>query len=138
MSTPMPEIKAGYLLRVRYTPAEGEEKVIHMTGVPVKGFDVPPMVKLLAGFTAGGALKGAKDGDLGLCGDGEYWPLASQLASTNKKIEAVYGYTFGRNLLSNTTEGRELLWESSASEEPEKMTLAEIEAKLGHPVEIVQ
>lgn len=53
----------------------------------------------------------------------------------DSEIIAIYERTNNSDLLDNSTEGRELLWERK---EPKKMTVAEICKALGYDVEIVK
>lgn len=104
------DIKAGHLLVVKN---KDNGKEFNMTVVPAKG------VRLGIWGVLFGARADTKDGDLACCGDGEYWPLACFDDNLREKtsdcvVVRVYGYTTPAQLLSNTTEGRELLWEREA------------------------
>lgn len=135
------DIKAGYLLRFR-----GESgREVNMTAVPIREYEPSPLVAALLGFKAN------RDGELGLCGDGEYWPL-NMLSEDltydglyKYRVIEVYGYTAPQFLLDNSTERRELLWRREERKPklevtavPVKMTLKEIGEALGYPVEVAE
>ena len=88
---PLADIKAGYLIKVRY---EGEE--FFMTVLP-------------SCYTE-------RSSNLGCCGGDEHehwWPLTcfgDELEYRGHQIVAVYGPTYNCNLLKNSPEDRELLW----------------------------
>lgn len=88
---PLEDIKAGYLLVVK---DEKTGEVFNVTVVPSR-------------FVC-------KE-QLGCVCPGKYWgPLDSfgeSIAKGNRSVQAVYGLTTNMHLLSNTTEGRNLLWE---------------------------
>lgn len=88
---PLADIKAGYLIKVRY---EGEE--FFMTVLP-------------SCYTEGGS-------NLGCCCGAEHkhwWPLAcfgDELEYLGRQIVAVYGLAYNMDLLKNSPEDRKLLW----------------------------
>lgn len=117
-------IKAGYLVVAEGSDAWGRkrgEDTFNMTAIP------------------------DKDGEIGLvCKDEEtYHPLErynDDLRYGHTTILKVYGGAPNKFALRNTTEGRELLWERPAPEPvipTKEMTVAEIEAQLGHKVKVV-
>lgn len=134
------DIKAGYLLRVTDTE---KDTSWHMTIMP--GVKYTP--SFLAAMTGS---KGTEEGGLYASGGGHYWPLTEfhsdlRVNCLPYRIDAVYGYTYAKFMLDNSPEKRELLWErepdeqeAASTEEPKKMTLAEIEKALGHKVEITE
>lgn len=105
------DIKAGHLLVVKNKDTDEE---FNMTVVPAKGWRPSPFAAFLLPDVIC-----TEDGDLACCGGGEYWPLACFDDNLREKtsdcvVVRVYGYTMPAQLLSNTTEGRELLWEREA------------------------
>ena len=135
------DIKAGYLLRVKNTD-DGHE--FNMTVVPAAEYAPDEIAVLFLG------VKPRKAGDLAVCNPGkDWWPMNAvddNLDTEGHTVVAVYGYTDPKFLMDNSTEKRELLWRREIDEEPAeeekpepvKMTMAEIEEKLGHPVEVVE
>lgn len=127
------DIKAGYLLRVK-----AGDKEVNMTVAPVREYTASPMGHLLFGY------KDTAAGDLACCGADGWYPLNcfnDDLQTVEgEQVVAVYGYTYPRYLLANSTDGRELLWarEEDKPEPAKKMTVAEIAEALGYPVEIVE
>jgi hypothetical protein len=138
------DIEAGYLLRVRNVDT-GE--LFNMTVVLAESYLPNPLLVAL-----GAAPPAQAEGHLACCNpDKHWWPLAEfndQLEAEGKErfqVVAVYGRTAPKFLLDNSTNERERLWERAADEDPSvdepeirKMTLAEICAKLGYNVEIVE
>lgn len=84
--------------------------------------------------------------DLGCCGGTNYSQRFFTLAALdenlilrsssgiNSKVVAIYGRAPLSKSLDNSAESRPIIW---VRQEPKKMTVAEIEQKLGYPIEIV-
>ena len=142
------DIKAGYLLRVKDDVTNTE---FYMTVIPSAGYTPGILASLLfdafpieAGSLA--CCSGSRDGD-------NWWPLAHinddlECKGYNARVTAVYGYATPRELLDNSPENRELLWEREepAAEPtegeknvaPVKMTMEQIQKALGFEVELAE
>lgn len=129
------EIKEGYLLRCI---DNNTKEFFNMTVISVK---LNAVGVCLSSIAAGYPIE-TDDTLACVCPGSHYFPL-SRLnedlvhARGYYTVQSIYGRTFARFAMDNTTESRELLWIREEPKQPKKMTLDEIKDALGYEIEII-